>query len=524
MRRFVRVFWALLGVSLLSLNPAAVNASTLDTIGVTLLRTVDAALAGSGVNVAQAEAPLSTATPPPFEVNPATVGQPVNLFTYYSTLGSATTFPNAVGAESSHADAVGGNFYGTSPGVAPQVAHVDNYEAGYFFNNVIGATPAPAIMGSVVNQSFIFVGLSSSDQAQVEQAYDTYAANHGTIFVSGAGNGGPVSPPATCFNGLGVGAYGGSSSTGPTTDGRSKPDITAPSSVTSFSTPYVSGGAAVLLQAANRGDGGTGTATVAADLRTLKSLLLNGAIKPADWTNGVTTPLDARYGAGILNIYNSWSQLAGGEHHYIESTSNTPGTPHPPGTNPGNEPVLRGWDFNLIANSAPSLREQVNHYYFNLDPNAGGSFTFTATLVWNRQAGQTNINDLNLFLYQVSSGQLVACSTSRVDNVEHIFLPSLPPGRYDLQVEKNPANLISFSETYALAFEMFNLKLSIIRSANNVVLSWPITPAGFSLQSNANLSQPTGWTPVTAPVSISNGQNIVTLPASAAMQFFRLSR
>src|SRR5207248_2857450 len=111
--------------------------------------------------------------------------------------------------------------------------------------------------------------------------YDDYAAQYGTLFVSAVGNGDiPVAPPSTCFNGIGVGVYGGPSSAGPTDDGRCKPDIISPGgppgTQTSFSTPFVSGAAAVLLQAANRGDGG-GNTNAAGNARTLKALLLNGA-------------------------------------------------------------------------------------------------------------------------------------------------------------------------------------------------------------------------------------------------------
>ncbi len=216
-------------LAVLVVFPALTSSATdLDTIGVSLLRQVDATLAGSGVKVAQPEAPASTGTPIPFEVNPAYVGQPTNLFTYISSSGSSTSWPNTVGAESGHAGDVGVNFYGIPAGVAPQVAHVDNYEADYFYNNIIGALTPVAIGDPIVNQSFIFGSLTSSQVATVEKNYDTYAANNGTLFISGAGNSGPISPPATCYNGLGVAVYGSSSSYGPTPDGRSKPDITAP--------------------------------------------------------------------------------------------------------------------------------------------------------------------------------------------------------------------------------------------------------------------------------------------------------
>ncbi len=345
-------------IAALSLARAWSSAGNLDVMGVTLLRQVDPALLGTGVEVAQAEAPISAGTPPPFEVNRANVGQPAALFTYESSLGTATTFPNSVGAESGHATGVDIEFYGIPGGVAPQVNLVDNYEAGFFHNSII-SHGTPVIAAPVVNQSWIFSNLTPADQTAVEQNYDNYAARNNTLFVSGVGNIGSVNPPATCYNGVGVGAYGGSSSVGPTPDGRSKPDLTAPASETSFSTPYVAGAAAVLLQAANRGDGGPDS-TAAGDLRTLKALLLNGALKPAGWTNGPSTPLDARYGAGVLNLFNSWRQMAGGQHPFIESTS----SPTPPDASTNNEPALVGWDLNHITNATvhgqPVL--QVNHY------------------------------------------------------------------------------------------------------------------------------------------------------------------
>ena len=208
-------------------------------------------------------------------------------------------------------------------GVATNVTHVDNYDANYFvrFPHYLVRPPTDrvAVLGQydpVVNQSFIFCNAdythSPATGTTIDSAYDNYAAQYKTLFVSGVGNGGAGRyPPATCYNGIGVGAYGGGSSTGPTLDnGRAKPDITAPASETSYSTPQVAGAAAVLMQAGLRGDGGSDTNS-AADIRTVKALLLNGAIKPADWTNGAASPLDARYGAGVLNVFNSYKQLAG---------------------------------------------------------------------------------------------------------------------------------------------------------------------------------------------------------------------
>lgn len=515
---------------LLAAGTAGLGAGTLDTIGVVLLRAVTTNLSGAGVRVAQPEANENgTNQPLAFQVNPSNsaVAQSPGLFAYASHLGTASVFPNSVGTESGHADGVAGFFYGRSGGVATNVAHVDSLEADYFYDTFINVPAPPNPNARVINQSFIFGALPVSSQQAVDSVYDDAAASHDTLFVSGIGNGGQVCAPATCYNGIGVGAYGGGSSVGPTVDnGRCKPDLTAPAGATSFSTPQVAGAAAVLLQAGLRGDGG-GDTNNASDSRTLKALLLNGAVKPANWTNATTSPLDARYGAGVLNVFNSYRQLAGGKHPAIEQTTVSPGAAHPPGSATTDIPVWSGWDFTTSSSSRTS--DTIKHYYFNLTNAAGDSpFTATATLVWNRQNGQSGINDLNLYLYDTATDALVAESISGVDNVEHLYLETLPPGRYDLQVLKrggsSPQRLTS-GEDYALAWDFFNLALGITPvSETAVVLTWPIYPAGFGLQSNTNLTSPGAWSAVTGTPTVSNGLNHLQLTLTGEHRFFRLAR
>ena len=521
----------------------AVHAQDLDAIGVSLLRAVTTNLNGAGIRVAQPEAYNGdNGSTNSWEVNPTNVAQPVVLFTHTSGLGTSTSYPNSVGDWSSHADAVGNNFYGLPNGVATNVAHVDNYDANYFVKvqdvvvgsstNYIVTLPATNINDRVVNQSFIcinsdFTHVPINEEQAINSAYDNYAAQYNTLFVSGIGNGGPVNPPATCYNGLGVGAYGGGSSVGPTVDnGRAKPDITiggVPANLTSFSTPFVSGAAAVLMQAGLRGDGGTDTNS-AADIRMVKALLLNGAIKPADWTNNLPSPLDTRYGAGVLNVFNSYAQLAGGKHGYIVSTIVSTGGAHPPTGATGTVGASSGWDFN--ANTSSFFNDAVNHYYFNVTNSASNAtFTATMTLVWNRQQNQTAINNLNLFLFNCANSNLVTCSTSLVDNVEHMFVPELPQGRYDLQVWKAGGfGIVSAAEPYALAWEFFSQSLNAAKSGANISVSWPVYPDGFVLQTATNLVPPVAWdTNNPAPV-VTNNQKVVLLNATNPAQFFRLQR
>jgi Subtilase family len=528
-------------LTLALIGHVSARAQTLDAVGVTVLRAVTTNLNGAGIRVAQVEADYGAAGD--WEVNPGSVGQPVGLFTYTSSSGSANGFPNAVGAESGHADSVAGYFYGRSSGVATNVAHVDNFEANYFaqqsgFLGTYSVTlPASNINDPVVNQSFIFCNADYSHypvswEQTIDSQYDNYAAQYNTLFVSGAGNGGPtnqsrVYPAATCYNGVGVAAFGGSSCTGPTLDnGRAKPDITAPGSETSWSTPEVAGAAALLMQAGRRGDGGGDTVS-ATDIRTVKALLLNGAVKPSDWTNNPPAPLDPRYGAGVLNVFNSYEQLAGGRHSYIVSTTVSTGGAHPPTGAADTIGAVSGWDFNTnTSGSIPRSFDAINHYYFNVtNADRDVTFTATATLVWERHQNQTGINNLALYLYNAANGNLVAASTSVVDNVQHVFVPRLPPGRYDLQVWKaGGIGFVSAAEPYALAWEFFSETLAMAHSGTNAALTWPVYPAGFRVEAAPNLAAPVWSTNGLAAPVITNGWERLTLNPTNASQLFRLRR
>ncbi len=503
--------------AILLMGGLPLQATSLDQIGVTLLRAMTTNVDGSGIRVAQPEAQEFGTTN--WEVNPmnATVLLPTNRFTFTSDLGTATNFPNALCGASGHATSVAEHFYGLTNGVATNVVHVDNYDAWFFITNFL-YNLAPIPPAEIVNQSFTWGAVSISDQQILDSDYDNYEEAYGTLFISAACNASinlQVSPPGTAYNSISVGAFGGNSSIGPTPDnGRSKPDLTAPADETSYSTPQVAGAAALLLQAALRGDGGN--TNDASDLRVIKALLLNGAVKPADWTNANSSPLDARYGAGVLNVFNSYEQLASGEQIFCASNLISVSAAHPPVGVTNTISVTSGWDAEFIFSGATN--DTVNHYFFNVSNGMA-----TATLVWNRQFGATNINDLDLFLFNTAHSNLVACSTSRVDNVEHIFATHLAAGRYDLQVVKNGGtNVVSDAEIYALAWAFVSPALQIARAGTNAAVSWPAYPAGFRVESATNLGAPVWSTNALPPDEFTNSRNSLTLNATNALRFFRL--
>ena len=488
-----------------------------ETIGLTAMRRERPAITGAGIAVAQPEGigpEASDAWESPQFVNFSVA------FTWTSDLGMSTNYPNTVGSFSAHAFNVGLNFYGVfgeDVGVAPGIPSVDNYDVNYYLNTIIiNKQPTRA---RVINQSFI---INSVPSTTVDPLYDDYAAMYNVLFVSGMNNI-PDQPyaPGTAYNGLGVGLIwpGQQSSVGPTSDGRCKPDLVAPHfCCSSFSTPQVAGGAALLLQAGTANDGGSNTASIATNSAVVKALLINGAVKTTNWTNGVTRPLDARYGAGVLNVYHSDRQLRGGRRPASDTNSVTIGAAHLPTAKTNNVASLRGWDFSNLQ--SPVLKDGVAHYYFNL-PTNDGPHSVTTTLVWKKNTGP--LANLDLFLYDTRSNTLVLSSTSSVDNVEHLFIPKLAAGRYDLQVLKRGAAAPS-SENYALAFDFSPVSLAVARSETNAVVSWPASPAGFLLQAAPSLTIPITWQTLTNGSILSNGMSTVTLPASEAMQFFRLFR
>jgi hypothetical protein len=481
---------------------------------------------GSGVLVAQVEAQPADgqpATTDMFEVVPADSAVNTSIAIQYmdfngyisSTAGysysitSGTTSTPYTDAQSTHADSVASYFYGSS-GYATGVSGVDNIDAGIFQGYFLGITnlgsasfapqhtsytnnsqPGSPTMNigsdKVINQSFVDTNSSTNPVssavftawvAQVAAAYDQFTNSNKTIFISAVGDGttasttppSQINPPATAYNSIAVGAYPYSSTStglGPTSDGRSKPDIVANGAATSYSAPIVSGAAAAMVQAGNQADGyvsGDGFAnqaaytTAATDERTVKALLLNGAVKPAGWTNSytvtngtytyqgvaanATTPLDPRYGAGIVNLGNAYATLAAGR------------------TAASTAPISQttGWDFSTISSGSNNAAD----YVFNLS-SANQAYDLTGTLVWNAQVQAVTLasavtynetlNNLDLILLNAAGSQ-VASSESAVDNVQQIYTLGLTPGTYTLEVvDKGGAAVwASTSDPYAIAY------------------------------------------------------------------------
>src|SRR5207237_1089568 len=107
---------------------------------------------------------------------------------------------------------------------------------------------------------------------------------------------------------------------------RVAPLLVAPETATSYSAPLVAGVAASLIQAATDNPSFSNGSYLsprtdqriyhAATSETIKAAMLSGAVRtglPLTYTVNSTNGLSTRMGAGEVNLYNSYQELAAGE-------------------------------------------------------------------------------------------------------------------------------------------------------------------------------------------------------------------
>ncbi|MGI9519583.1 MAG: PEP-CTERM sorting domain-containing protein [Pirellulaceae bacterium] len=229
------------------------------------------------------------------------------------------------------------------------------------------------------------------------------------------------------YNAITVGRSDGGSSQGLTTiygAGRVKPDIVTDTTTTSEGTARVSSVLAVLhQQAVNEGNADASRPEM------MKSILMAGATKHEfpTWDRTTTRPLDDIFGAGELNIYNSYKIIEAGE---------TDGSLSVPA---GATIDFRGYDYGETIDSGSPL-------YYNLEVGPDGLEDVTFNLTWNIDVTDGNV-DINIFDPVTSLANMsleifdindlvnpIDQSLSTVDNVEHLYFSTLGAGLYTIKV------------------------------------------------------------------------------------------
>lgn len=361
--------------------------------------------------------------------------------------GKSFTVKSGTSGTSSHAQHVGLNFYGNTS-LLPGTFAVDCYGVNHWaqtgFLNY-GTTSAPLIESkSVQNHSWAGSLGGSTVDTEVSRRLDFAIDRDGFICAVGSDNNGSTVLPnllSQCYNTIVVGRDDGGHSAGLTTidgSGRMKPDIVAPSAApeyaTSWTTPMVAGTAGMLV---GKLAAAPYSLTGPDKPRVTKALLLAGATRDTvpGWDHNSTSPLDSVYGAGELNAWHAYTTLRAGR--VTTSGSVQHGT--------------KAW-------AAESLNGNSTKTYYLHIPNNSVSVPFCAVLTWHRTVKDnspgpnwglltSSLSNLNLRLHQASgftTGNLLAESTSSVDNVELVHQAALPPGDYALVVQNASASATDF--------------------------------------------------------------------------------
>ncbi len=350
---------------------------------------------------------------------------------------------------------VGHYFYGNSFSIAPGITDITGYLAGDWINTRLapgGAGTPIAENFRVSNHSYVAraADISVSDAENRMMRMDFYINRNGTSVLVGADNGSTSALPrlfTQAYNVISVGRSDGNHSHGLSTmygTGRVRPDIVAPASSTSRATAIVSAAAALLHEKADN------MGVNAADARrpeVIKSILMSGATKDpfAGWNRTNTRPLDLQFGAGQLNIYNSYFIMDAGQYDGHLAA-------------PTDQIGLMGWDYE------ESLAGNGTSMFYEFAVGAGGVEDLSVMLNWNvlisDQTPDPNnfvpewtLANFSLTLWDSTDGFLdtqLDFSDSAVDNVEHIFASSLTEGIYTLQV----TNHSSFENSFALSWRM----------------------------------------------------------------------
>ena len=64
--------------------------------------------------------------------------------------------------------------------------------------------------------------------------------------------------------------------------------------------------------------------------------------------------------------------------------------------------------------------------------------------------------------------------------------------------------------------------MNISVTAGQILIGWPSDSWSFGLEACTNLTEASGWFPITNAPAVIGGQNTVTLPIGVANTFYRL--
>ncbi|MCK5002439.1 MAG: dockerin type I repeat-containing protein [Gammaproteobacteria bacterium] len=470
------------------------QATTLDDIGFTdLSLELGAALPdGASIAVTQVEAPNPTAC------------MPDTSRTEFSHITFIDNTQISCTGISAHATGVAKILYSSLISSSTAIGTVDLFEAVNWLGNGFLNTGVPGpITNSIdisttrlANHSWTGNFFPDTNWApEILRRVDFLVEVDEFIQVVGVSTNTIVSEtPSNSFNAIVAGLSAGTGITGTAAldttyvSARAKPDIVAPEANGSSSAPRVSSAAVLLMDYAHinplLSNGSTTNRNSdiiynAERSETIKALLMAGADRATVGnTNAVditdyravgkqtSNGLDTRFGAGQLNIYNSYHLLAAGEQDSAEdggSTFANVGFDYDPSFGGASGNATATYSFTTSAISGHKLK---------------------AALVWNLDVltkSTDNFYDLDLQLIDVTAGGgIVVSSTSTIDNTENIWWDLASNNNYQLKVIQGNGQS-AFEWDYALAWQIVVPGVTVVESAGSTATTEDGTTDTFTV-------------------------------------------
>lgn len=511
--RTLPVRW-LMVLSTAALWHSSTNATLKDDIGFTELSSLLGASlpSGSGVPVFQVEATDAAGNWAPDATNSEFAGKSI----------VALGLPASVGA-SSHATTVAKNFYGNGTSISPSISDIGAHSAStWLFQHLVPAGKDPGERRAIpletnrriANHSWVGGGINDSSgnfsptgTSTFLRLADWVSDVDELIQIYGIQNNATDNPFfATALNGIVAGVTDATHADGVIAldsiyvAGRPSIHIVTPMSYTSDSVGIVSSAIALLIEAAQQNPAWSDASTTnrsnnliqnAERIETIKAALMAGASRVTNNTTSATqgdideyrvlptnqtdNGLDWRYGAGQLNIHRSYQILAAGEAASIEDggslNSGYMGFDHDNQFGgSGGSNITATYDLGVIDH--PSELGVALVWNLAVTGTANSSLFFDESAV---------LHNLDLELIDVTNGnQVIADSTSTINNTENIWFPLQANTHYQLRVTR-ASGQSDFDWDYSLAWAEVPTDVPVIIDTNIPFPLWALAILGLGL-------------------------------------------
>ncbi|MGA2172592.1 MAG: S8 family serine peptidase [Sedimentisphaerales bacterium] len=394
------------------------------------------------------------------------------------------------GIISSRGDTAHPNDIGVAPGAYIYCARVVDNDNNLWWDNLDSAlgTLITDYNCRVIVTGFEILGIEPNGDNPWTMLYDYYAYQYGVVFANAAGNENTyVAIFGDAYNGITTGGLrltdpnnqydyrrvGLVSGSGPTADGRRKPDIVAPAQnqtvptsssdtawttvgtergQTSYSVPHVAGAAALLLGLADKTPGPNDNRS-----EVIKAVLVNSAMPNVDNKAGVgTNPADSNNtwngdrGYGRLDVLRAYQLLDTNE---IDPDVNITQD--------------RGWAFGTLEPN------QMNVYKISVSARCRliATLTWQRRVEWGSDALYAYLADLDMTVY--SPNEPNAIFSEKIfhldpnDNLQKCDILLTSPGDYTVVIDNNSTD--GETADYGFAFELHPIMTGDINKVDYIV-------------------------------------------------------